>query len=284
MENASKALMLAGGVLISLIIISMIVLVSNSLTSYQYIKNQSKEVDLVADFNAQYEAYNRDDVRGNDLYTLANKVIDYNRRQTASIADPTDVGDTVGYKPITLTIDFGNATNRKLLTIDNTNRIFQGDRYYAANGNRNDLEYAFSTINGANGIETRWGSNVINELASHITEIYLDQGLLLNVYDLEDRAKMVEAIQKFDRIYGNDILKYEGTNATISKSWRTLWTRTDLKDGTRLISSNVKEDVYTYFEFVNFKRARFNCTSVVKDETSTGRITSLSFKFTGEIN
>ena len=88
MENASKALMLAGGVLISLIIISMIVLVSNSLTSYQYIKNQSKEVDLVADFNAQYEAYNRDDVRGNDLYTLANKVIDYNSHKTPNRNSP----------------------------------------------------------------------------------------------------------------------------------------------------------------------------------------------------
>lgn len=90
MENASKALLLAGSVLISLIIISMLVLMINSLTSYQQTSSLSDVADQLTEFNKQFDSLNRDDVRGNDLFSLANKVIDYNRRQTAYGAESYD--------------------------------------------------------------------------------------------------------------------------------------------------------------------------------------------------
>ena len=82
MENASKALIMAGSVLIALIIISCLVLMINNLSTYQGLQTQSEEVAQIEKFNNQYIIYNRDDVRGSDLYSLMNKVIDYNIRQS----------------------------------------------------------------------------------------------------------------------------------------------------------------------------------------------------------
>lgn len=44
-----------------------------------------------------------------------------------------------------------------------------------------------------------------------------------------------------------------------------------------------KEKVYTYYEFMQFKRANFECTGV-EYNSGTGRIISMNFEFTGKIN
>lgn len=40
-----------------------------------------------------------------------------------------------------------------------------------------------------------------------------------------------------------------------------------------------KEAVYQYYEYVQFKRAKFNCIGVIYDE-QTGRIREMKFEFT----
>ncbi|MCI8759862.1 MAG: hypothetical protein HFJ34_01845 [Clostridia bacterium] len=42
-----------------------------------------------------------------------------------------------------------------------------------------------------------------------------------------------------------------------------------------------KIDVYTYYEYVQFKRARFNCIDTGYDE-KTGRIIRMKFEFNGK--
>ena len=42
-----------------------------------------------------------------------------------------------------------------------------------------------------------------------------------------------------------------------------------------------KNAIYTYYEFIQFKRAIFKCTNVGYDD-GTGRIISMSFEFTGK--
>lgn len=56
-------------------------------------------------------------------------------------------------------------------------------------------------------------------------------------------------------------------------------------DSTKKISDNVKEDVLTYYEYMQFKRARFECdVDSIRYSTETGRILSMTFNFTGDIN
>ena len=82
MENASKALIIAGSVLIALLIIGALVLMFSNLTSYQKTNTETAREAQIVEFNNQYENYNRQDVRGSELYSLLNKVIDYNRRES----------------------------------------------------------------------------------------------------------------------------------------------------------------------------------------------------------
>ena len=80
MENASKALIMAGGVLISLLVIGLLVFFYNSLSSLQGTKQTVAEEQTVVEWNKQYTVYERD-VYGSELLSLANKTVDYNKRE-----------------------------------------------------------------------------------------------------------------------------------------------------------------------------------------------------------
>lgn len=74
MENAAKALLIAGGVLIAIILISMFLLMYNRMVSIQKTQEQKKEMEQLSAFNAQYEAFNKKIMYGVDVRTLQNKV------------------------------------------------------------------------------------------------------------------------------------------------------------------------------------------------------------------
>lgn len=97
MENASKALIMAGGVLISLIIIALLVFFFNNLSNLQNTKLTSEEVEQAAEFNKQYDVYARN-VYGSELLSIANKIIDYNKRES----------DNKGYQKIELEVIINN--------------------------------------------------------------------------------------------------------------------------------------------------------------------------------
>jgi len=85
MENATKALLMAAGILFTLIILSFIVYAYNMFSGSQQGKIDAEKAKQIAEFNLQYEAYNRNDVKGIELFSLYSKIIDYNLR----IADDT---------------------------------------------------------------------------------------------------------------------------------------------------------------------------------------------------
>ena len=81
MENASKALIMAGGVLIALLIIGILVVFFNNLSDWQKISQTSEEVEQITEFNKQYDVYERN-VYGSELLSIANKIDDYNKRES----------------------------------------------------------------------------------------------------------------------------------------------------------------------------------------------------------
>ena len=82
MENASKALLMAGGILIALLTISVLVFAFNRMSATQRVSNQDTAEQTTIEFNNQFSTYNNDKVRGSDLYSCLNKAVDYNRRNT----------------------------------------------------------------------------------------------------------------------------------------------------------------------------------------------------------
>lgn len=94
MENVSKALIMAGGVLIGVLILSLVVYSYRQLSA---IGNQDYDQTVIRqqkDFNAQWEKFNGN-VYGSDVLSIANLIEDYNTREA----------DNKGYTTITTQID-----------------------------------------------------------------------------------------------------------------------------------------------------------------------------------
>ena len=82
MENASKALIMAGSVLLAIIVISVLTIFFDNLRQVAQTQENAKVGTSVEELNAQYEVYSRN-VYGTELFSLANKIISYNEIQAA---------------------------------------------------------------------------------------------------------------------------------------------------------------------------------------------------------
>lgn len=89
MENASKALIIAGGVLVSLIILSLLVTFFSNIRNLRQTEQTGDAIVQAAEFNKQYEAYNRT-VYGSELVSIARKIEDYNKRDS-ELEDYTEI-------------------------------------------------------------------------------------------------------------------------------------------------------------------------------------------------
>lgn len=79
MENASKALLIAGGMLIAMLILSMIISLAISMQDVAESQDKQQLKKQVEQFNKEYLAYNKTKMFGADVITVLNKAIDYNK-------------------------------------------------------------------------------------------------------------------------------------------------------------------------------------------------------------
>ena len=120
MENASKALVMAGGILIALLIVGALMLMINQVSDYQKTETDSEKTQQLADFNKEYVQFTYDDIKGYELISLVNKVIDYNIKET--------VGNSVDYnKKITVSINMKGFKNK--YGVKNVTSLFTKDTY-----------------------------------------------------------------------------------------------------------------------------------------------------------
>lgn len=80
MENASKALLMAGGVLIAILIISSFMLFFTDLSNYENSQTDAKMQEQVVKFNNSYTAYDRSGITLNEIKSLYNKIESNNKR------------------------------------------------------------------------------------------------------------------------------------------------------------------------------------------------------------
>ena len=255
MENASKALIMAGSVLIALMIIGALILTFSNLTAYQETNTRSTRSTQMAEFNSQYETYNRKDVRGSDLYSLLNKAIDYNRRESTSGTRTestwADSGEDIGYLPLTITFTINKSDKSELAAPDGKNRLFTSDKY-TVEGNSNTFE---KNIKGKiDTLENTYGQSSLTNLTTSLTKIFIDD-------DATSQEKE-EAVNNF--------------NSSSRKKTVSNFKEIDGK-------SQIRQDVYMYYEYIQFKRAHFDCEKV-EYNNETGRITKMEFKFNGKFN
>jgi len=256
MENASKALLIAGGVIIALLVLIMLLYMMGNLSTFQKDTQKLVEAEQLRLFNSEYTNYQRDNVRGTELLSLLNKVIDYNARKA-------DV-EEIKFQPITVNVTINN-TAKKISRPDGTagKFAFAPVTYTVSSSAESDLhKYLRTTIKPLEDAYTR---DVISKLASSATALF--------DVNLSDEGKM-EAVTRYNSIVAG------------TKTPATSYAQVEAHRGA----------TYTYYEFTQFKRAHFRCTGtkineitiiengVEKKSTGTGRIIEMNFEFTGKLN
>ena len=89
MENASRALVIAGGVLLSLIIIGVVMFAYRGITSLQKEKDISLSNEQVSKINEQIEKYTKKSViYGSEVLSICNAIEDYSRKYPESEGHP----------------------------------------------------------------------------------------------------------------------------------------------------------------------------------------------------
>lgn len=102
MENAAKALTIAGTILISVLVISAVVFMYRDLTSVKRQDAENQKVQEITDFNKSFESFDKT-LNGAKILSLANKIQDYNEKYVNRMQE--------GYNKITLYIDNSDSNN-----------------------------------------------------------------------------------------------------------------------------------------------------------------------------
>lgn len=250
MENATKALIIAGGMLLAILIVSLLIYAWSLFSEYQSSKDSLLEVEDTAKFNEQFANYDRDGVQGYELLSLVNKVIDYNYRKS----NDTQAKNDDKYKTITISINFLNDGNRKKLTVDGgNNKLFTQNTYSQSTIGTTTQNPFNNIIQMTSNIESLYGnSDNASKIAKGFNSIFLG-----NYANDNDK---INAVKKF--------------NSLSSKKYSL-----DV-NGYNNMYSNERENVYIYYEFMQFKRSLFNSVSnQVEYDDSTGRIIKMVFNF-----
>lgn len=192
MENASKALLIAAGILIGLILITMIIYGYSQISSYYKAKEENREIEQLVDFNKQYIPYNRDDVRGSDLLSLVNKIIDYNVQKT----------DNMNEENIDISIKINNIKDF-YYKYDENKRVTLIKANYTQDNINNDL------IKPANEIESDYPQGMATKLAANMSTL-MGENSLKSKKDLLVELKIMDKDDRNpdDFVNNNDILKY----------------------------------------------------------------------------
>ncbi len=147
MENASKALIMASGVLIALLVIGILVFFFNNLKDLQSINQSVETTEQAAEFNKQYDVYARD-VYGSELLSLAQKIEDYNERES----------DMKGYSKIELQVKFNTTLSKEFFLAKEYNSVTLNEE--VKNVKKEVKKYSDRTktdmvFNSADGTKTR---------------------------------------------------------------------------------------------------------------------------------
>lgn len=179
MENASKALLIAAGMLVGIIVISMIIVSYRQISSYYNTKEKVEISKQLNSFNQKYIPYNRDNVRGSDLLSLINRIVNFNT------INPDD-------EPITISIEIPNNELAKM--------FYYNYEKYKNDGNYEKIiklgeTYTQETINQildkANIIENNYTHLVATKLAANMSTL-MGENTRKEPVDLLDEFKLDE--------------------------------------------------------------------------------------------
>lgn len=242
MENATKALLIAASILITIMVVTLLLMLYNQISSYYNTLHEEKEVEQLADFNKIFENYHRENIRGTELLSLMNRVIDYNERLTE--------GTKTEYPKINVTIEIGDVDSFKYS--NNDTPIFKGAK-------KNDKNYRIKNDSDDKDL------TAVTEIENELINTYGD-------YNLTSTS-----LQRLSADISNIRLGDEPTENAKMKRKNILKNTLKISNVT---DDNIDDaiDIATkYYQLTQFKRAMFNCKEISYDKFS-GRINEMFFE------
>ena len=268
MENATKALLIGAAILLSVMILSLIVMSYNEISSYYKAKSDTIDIEQTTEVNQAFENYNQNKIRGSDMISLMNRVIDYNERQSYLVG--------TNFKRIEVTIFIGdndilnqfkyNTSDNSILTAKITN---VGNGTDNKNLDKQLIKITNTTTELINSASKKGINNLTEEklqkLVANISNIFVDeasknQETFDGVQAISNRKRRAELIKN---ILGISISLDNNAMANTSESKNQI--------------DAIKDMTATYYQYTQFKRAQFECTGTEYDE-NTGRIKKMEFK------
>lgn len=95
MENASKALIMAGSVLISMMVVAILVYGYSQIRDLNQMDVSKEEAKQSTEYNKKFEAYMREDLHGADVLSVVNLITDYNEKHDEAEDGYVDIRLTV---------------------------------------------------------------------------------------------------------------------------------------------------------------------------------------------
>lgn len=173
MENASKALLIAGGILLAILTLSLVIYMTTVTSSMADAQDARTLANQINTFNKEYEAYNKRKMYGTDVITVINKAIDYNGGLDA---DETDhfidmiftINDSFTTTKKTV-ITYSNGTSDTNITKEGISSLDAGTYQLKTVEGTNKMN--INIINFFNG-ETNDPPVVTNNYSNRVEEIY----------------------------------------------------------------------------------------------------------------
>lgn len=284
MENASKAIIMAGSVLLTIAMVSLLIFGWNKFSAYYSSDDDLADIDDLTKFNLQFTNYERDDVHGYELVSLANKVYDYNTRRSNAAGNKSNEW----YNPITMTIDFNGMEKKFKYSNDLTRRdsLFKEGKY-----SNKGIE---NFIQKATGIEEKFGGkDKAEKLAKNIGSLILTQQQMEynnKISKMSEIESKRQALAEYISIVGenNELgITSDAIKPKVNPE-ESVHTNNDndTKNINRLYDSMVNNltingDIMKYYEYYQFKKGIFECTSAdITYDQPTGRVIGIRFTFT----
>ena len=281
MDNASKALLMAGGMLLAILLLTLLIYAWSLFSEYQSSKNDLVDIENTAKFNQLFTNFDRKDVQGYELITLVNQIIDYNERKTRD----TQNDNNEKYEPIEITIDINRKANT--FSYETNNKLIENKTYTDGKNsasNRRDAKSSFE-------------NSVLNTLKLALDDMNLDETkankVAKNIGSIFHKSEEITALANNRSYYGgnennvyldmaNTYIASTGEENNLTPGARITFAQNNL-----VIDNGNNNKYYNYaciyYEYMQFKRGVFECTNLEYDSV-TGRVIKIDFIFTGKIH
>lgn len=283
MENATKALLIAAGVLIGIIILSMLLLGYNQISNYYQQQSDNLSLRQIVELNKKFTNYDGKTIRGNEMLSVINSVVDYNTWVAQNANE--------GYEEIQLNISFEMSKTDSRWTSFHIEESSSYDYLFPNNSpitntnmkkistRKNDLLTKFSNLSQTGFVS----SNVVSENTLQL--------LSSNVHTIRDW--LTRLTQTTNDMSQSQKERYDENNVKaakiIDKILQTKFTDNTAEETQRNMLAQkskiekIEQIAAEYYELTQFKRTYFLCEGEETGKSgvliaSNGKVKAMNFK------